>query len=130
LFLSITDEKFVDEITKSYIYFYNMMNILYLMKNKIITSILPIVFSIMVLAIIGNSIHNAVLAQSSSNDTSTNQTGKQQQQERLQLQERQHQLGQETNQTTGTLGGQQQQERLQLQERQHQPEQGNQSLGP
>ena len=44
------------------------------MENKIIKSILPTVFAIMVLAIIGNSIPNTVLAQSSSNDTSGNQT--------------------------------------------------------
>src|SRR5918993_3847178 len=44
------------------------------MQNKIIKSILPTVFAIMVLAIIGNSIQNTVLAQSNSNDTSGNQT--------------------------------------------------------
>ena len=44
------------------------------MKNKIIKSIIPTVFAIMVLAIIGNSIPNTVLAQSNSNDTSGNQT--------------------------------------------------------
>jgi hypothetical protein len=44
------------------------------MQNKIIKSILPTVFTIMVLAIIGNSIQNTVLAQSNSNDTSGNQT--------------------------------------------------------
>ena len=46
------------------------------MENKIIKSILPIVFAIMVLAIIGNSIQNIVLAQSNSNsnETSGNQT--------------------------------------------------------
>ena len=44
------------------------------MQNKIIKSILPTVFIIMVLAIIGNSIQNTVLAQSNSNDTSGNQT--------------------------------------------------------
>ena len=44
------------------------------MENKIIKSILPTVFTIMVLAIIGNSIQNTVLAQSNSNDTSGNQT--------------------------------------------------------
>ena len=44
------------------------------MQNKIIKSILPTVFAIMVLAIIGNSIQNTVLAQSNSNDTSSNQT--------------------------------------------------------
>ena len=44
------------------------------MENKIIKSILPTVFAIMVLAIIGNSIQNTVLAQSNSNDTSGNQT--------------------------------------------------------
>ena len=44
------------------------------MQNKIIKSILPTVFAIMVLAIIGNSIPNTVLAQSNSNDTSGNQT--------------------------------------------------------
>jgi hypothetical protein len=44
------------------------------MENKIIKSIIPTVFAIMVLAIIGNSIPNIVLAQSNSNDTSGNQT--------------------------------------------------------
>jgi hypothetical protein len=44
------------------------------MENKIIKSIIPTVFAIMVLAIIGNSIPNTVLAQSNSNDTSANQT--------------------------------------------------------
>src|ERR671910_520197 len=44
------------------------------MENKIIKSIIPTVFAIMVLAIIGNSIPNTVLAQSNSNDTSGNQT--------------------------------------------------------
>jgi hypothetical protein len=44
------------------------------MKNKIIKSILLTVFSIMVLAIIGNSIQNTVLAQSNSNVSSGNQT--------------------------------------------------------
>ncbi len=44
------------------------------MKNNIIKSIIPTVFAIMVLAIIGNSIPNTVLAQSNSNDTSGNQT--------------------------------------------------------
>ena len=44
------------------------------MQNKIIKSILPTVFTIMVLAIIGNSIQNTVLAQSNSNDSSSNQT--------------------------------------------------------
>ena len=44
------------------------------MQNKIIKSILPTVFTIMVLAIVGNSIQNTVLAQSNSNDTSGNQT--------------------------------------------------------
>jgi hypothetical protein len=44
------------------------------MQNKIIKSILPTVFAIMVFAIIGNSIQNTVLAQSNSNDTSGNQT--------------------------------------------------------
>ena len=44
------------------------------MQNKIIKSILSTVFTIMVLAIIGNSIQNTVLAQSNSNDTSGNQT--------------------------------------------------------
>src|SRR5918999_725658 len=44
------------------------------MKNNIIKSIIPTVFAIMVLAIIGNSISNTVLAQSNSNDTSGNQT--------------------------------------------------------
>jgi hypothetical protein len=67
---------------QSYILFYIILNILYLMKNKIIKSILLTVFSIMVLAIIGNSIQNTALAQSNSNDTSANQTGKQQLQER------------------------------------------------
>jgi biopolymer transport protein ExbB/TolQ len=97
------------------------------MKNKIIKSILPIVFSIMILTIIGNSIYNTALAQSNSNNTSANQTGPPHQQERLQLQERQHQ--QDGNQTAGTSGGQHQQERLQLQERQHQQD-GNQSSTP
>ena len=82
------------------------------MKNKIIKSILPIVFSIMILTIIGNSIYNTALAQSNSNNTSANPTGPSHQQER------QHQ--QDGNQTAGTSGGQHQQERLQLQERQHQ----------
>jgi hypothetical protein len=47
------------------------------MDNKIIQSILPTVFAIMVLAIIGNSIQNIALAQSNSNpnETSSNQTG-------------------------------------------------------
>jgi hypothetical protein len=44
------------------------------MENKLIKRILPTVFAIMVLAIIGNSIQNTVLAQSNSNDTSGNQT--------------------------------------------------------
>ena len=46
------------------------------MENKIIKSILPTVFAIMVLAIIGNSIQNMALAQSNSNsnETSGNQT--------------------------------------------------------
>ena len=46
------------------------------MQNKIIKSILPTVFTIMVLAIIGNSIQNMALAQSNSNsnETSGNQT--------------------------------------------------------
>ena len=44
------------------------------MQNKIIKSILPTVFTIMVLAIIGNSIQNTGLAQSNSNDSSGNQT--------------------------------------------------------
>jgi hypothetical protein len=53
-----------------------MLNSLYLMENKIIKSILPTVFAIMVLAILGNSIQNLVLAQSNSNsnETSGNQT--------------------------------------------------------
>ncbi len=53
-----------------------MLNILFLMENKIIKSILPTVFAIMVLAIIGNSIQNMALAQSNSNsnETSGNQT--------------------------------------------------------
>jgi hypothetical protein len=80
-----------------------MVVISYLMKNKIIKSILPIVFSIMILTIIGNSIYNTALAQSNSNDTSTNQTGPQHQQERLQLQERQHQQGQDGNQSSTPL---------------------------
>ena len=44
------------------------------MENKIIKSILPTVFAIMFLAIIGNSIQNIALAQSNSNETSGNQT--------------------------------------------------------
>ena len=44
------------------------------MQNKIIKSILPSVFAIMVLTIIGCSIQNTVLAQSNSNDSSGNQT--------------------------------------------------------
>jgi hypothetical protein len=46
------------------------------MEKKIIKSILPTVFAIMVLAIIGNSIQNMALAQSNSNsnETSGNQT--------------------------------------------------------
>jgi hypothetical protein len=44
------------------------------MQNKIIKSILPTVFAIMVFAILGNSFQNTVLAQSNSNDTSGNQT--------------------------------------------------------
>ena len=44
------------------------------MQNKIIKSILPTVFAIMVLTIIGCSIQNTVLAQSNSNDSSGNQT--------------------------------------------------------
>src|ERR671911_2081895 len=44
------------------------------MQNKIIKSILPTVFAIMVFAIFGNSFQNTVLAQSNSNDTSGNQT--------------------------------------------------------
>ena len=44
------------------------------MQNKIIKNILSTVFTIMVLAIIGNSIQNTVLAQSNSNDSSGNQT--------------------------------------------------------
>ena len=51
-----------------------MLNILIYMQNKIIKSILPTVFAIMVFAILGNSIQNTVLAQSNSNDTSGNQT--------------------------------------------------------
>ena len=45
------------------------------MDNKIIKSILPTIFALMVLAIIGNSIQNIALAQSNSNETSVNQTG-------------------------------------------------------
>lgn len=47
------------------------------MDNKIIKSILPTIFGLMVLAIIGNSIQNIALAQSNSNsnETSVNQTG-------------------------------------------------------
>ncbi|HEX6646309.1 MAG TPA: hypothetical protein VF047_03950 [Nitrososphaeraceae archaeon] len=44
------------------------------MENKIIKSFLPTIFTIMVLAIIGNSIQNTVLAQSNSNVSSGNQT--------------------------------------------------------
>ena len=44
------------------------------MQNKIIKSILPSVFAIMVLTIIGCSTQNTVLAQSNSNDSSGNQT--------------------------------------------------------
>src|SRR5215208_2549227 len=44
------------------------------MKNSLIKSILPTVFAIMVLAIIGNSFQNISLAQSNSNETSGNQT--------------------------------------------------------
>ena len=44
------------------------------MENKLIKSILPTVFAIMVLAIIGNSIQNIAMAQSNSNETSGNQT--------------------------------------------------------
>ena len=44
------------------------------MDNKIIQSILPTVFAIMVSAIIGNSFQNISLAQSNSNETSGNQT--------------------------------------------------------
>jgi hypothetical protein len=51
-----------------------MLNIFIYMQNKIIKSILPTVFAIMVFAILGNSIQNTVLAQSNSNDTSGNQT--------------------------------------------------------
>jgi len=51
-----------------------MLNILYLMENKKIQSILPTVFAIMVLTIIGCSIQNTVVAQSNSNDSSGNQT--------------------------------------------------------
>ena len=51
-----------------------MLNILIYMQNKIIKSILPTVFAIMVFAILGNSFQNTVLAQSNSNDTSGNQT--------------------------------------------------------
>jgi hypothetical protein len=47
------------------------------MDNKIIKSILPTIFALMILAIIGNSIQNIALAQSNSNsnETSVNQTG-------------------------------------------------------
>ena len=47
------------------------------MKNKIIKSMLPTILAVMILAIIGNSIQNIALAQSSSNsnETSSNQTG-------------------------------------------------------
>ena len=51
-----------------------MLNILYLMENKKIQSILPTVSAIMVLTIIGCSIQNTVVAQSNSNDSSGNQT--------------------------------------------------------
>jgi hypothetical protein len=51
-----------------------MLNILIYIQNKIIKSILPTVFAIMVFAILGNSFQNTVLAQSNSNDTSGNQT--------------------------------------------------------
>ena len=51
-----------------------MLNILIYMQHKIIKSILPTVFAIMVFAILGNSFQNTVLAQSNSNDTSGNQT--------------------------------------------------------
>src|SRR5829696_1191520 len=44
------------------------------MENSLIKSILPTVFAIMVLAIIGNSFQNISLAQSNSNETSGNQT--------------------------------------------------------
>src|SRR5215208_431615 len=44
------------------------------MENSLIKSILPTVFAIMVLAIIGNSFQNISLAQSDSNETSGNQT--------------------------------------------------------
>jgi hypothetical protein len=47
------------------------------MENSLIKSILPTIFAIMVLAIIGNSFQNISLAQSNSNpnETSSNQTG-------------------------------------------------------
>jgi hypothetical protein len=47
------------------------------MDNKIIKNILPTIFALMVLAIIGNSLQNIALAQSNSNsnETSVNQTG-------------------------------------------------------
>ena len=44
------------------------------MENTIIKSILPTLFAIMVLAVIGNSVQNIALGQSNSNDTSGNQT--------------------------------------------------------
>src|SRR5215208_3142094 len=44
------------------------------MENSLIKSILPTIFAIMVLAIIGNSFQNISLAQSNSNETSVNQT--------------------------------------------------------
>ena len=44
------------------------------MENSLIKSILPTIFAIMVLAIIGNSFQNISLAQSNSNETSGNQT--------------------------------------------------------
>jgi hypothetical protein len=45
------------------------------MNNKIIKSMLLTIFAVMILAMIGNTIQNIALAQSNSNENSSNQTG-------------------------------------------------------
>jgi hypothetical protein len=57
---------------KSCTYFYIMLYNSYRMKNKIIQNIIPTVFAVMVLAIVGNSIQNIAFGQSNSNQTSDN----------------------------------------------------------
>ena len=51
-----------------------MLYTLFRMKHKIIQNIIPTVFAVMVLAIMGNSIQNIAFGQSNSNQTSDNLT--------------------------------------------------------